>query len=126
MEESLLICDSLDHHITHDVVIVMKKVLVILLLFIFFVQGAVVALGGGLVLSRDGSGMTGMTQAVSSPADHPDADHLKVSSSIEEMSDYVAWEPALKQPRDRASNPPTIASVLSSIDLPQALPPPRG
>lgn len=110
----------------------MKKVLVILLLFIFSAQGTVVAVGGGLVMSVDRSGVMEMAymehiaHAAPSVAGDADFDDLKVSSSIEEMSDYVALDPAAKQPRDHASNPPTIAPVLSSIDLPRALPPPRG
>ncbi|MEC4717982.1 hypothetical protein RY831_02355 [Noviherbaspirillum sp. CPCC 100848] len=113
----------------------MKKVLVILLLFIFSAQGTVVAVGGGLVMSVDRSGVMEMAymehmehiaHAAPSIAGDADFDDLKVSSSIEEMSDYVALDPAAKQPRDHASNPPTIAPVLSSIDLPRALPPPRG
>lgn len=113
----------------------MKKVLVILLLFIFSTQGAVVAVGGGVVMSVDRSGVMKMAHAA--PMEHiaqpappvggdADFDGLKVWSSIEEMSDYVAPDPAARQPRYRASKPPAIAPVLSSIDLPRALPPPRG
>lgn len=114
----------------------MKKLLVILLLFIFSAQGAVVALGGGLVTAGQPFGVTGMAQVVqleqlvqmeqAASTEHSDIDDLQVSSSIEEMSDYVALDPASKQPPDRASTPPTMAPVLSSIDLPRALPPPRG
>lgn len=108
----------------------MKKLLVILLLFIFSAQGAVVALGGGLVTAGQPFGVTGMVQLVqmeqAASTEHSDIDDLQVSSSIEEMSDYVALDPASKQPPDRASTPPTMAPVLSSIDLPRALPPPRG
>lgn len=131
----------------------MKKFLIILLLFIFSAQGAVVALGGGPAMAAERPGMAGMAQAAAaassassaasamateaapaaSLAQDPsssdglaDIDDLKVWSSIEEMSDYVALDPALKQPRDRAANPPTIAPVLSSTDLPRASPPPRG
>lgn len=134
----------------------MKKFLVILLLFIFSAQGAVVALGGGPAMAAERPGMAGMAQAAAaassassassaasamateaapaaSLAQDPsssdgltDIDDLKVWSSIEEMSDYVALDPALKQSRDRAANPPTIAPVLSSTDLPRASPPPRG
>ncbi|WP_151636222.1 hypothetical protein [Noviherbaspirillum aerium] len=108
----------------------MKKVLVILLLFIFSAQGAVVASGGGCAVAGDWLGMEQTLSTMSSDNVGPDValndlDDLQVSSSIEEMSDYVPPDMALKQPREPVLSPPVIALVLSSIDLPRALPPPR-
>lgn len=105
----------------------MKKLLVILLLFIFSAQGTVVALGGGILLAEERAGVTEMTLTASPAEDCGDNDdYLKVASSIEEMSDYVALDPPLTQLSGRALTPPSAAPVLSSIDLPRALPPPRG
>lgn len=129
--ESVPVCYSRDIYTEHGVVVLMKKVLVILLLFIFSAQGAVVASGGGFAIAGDWLGMEKSLSTMSSVNADPDdasndLDDLQVSSSIEEMSDYVPPDMALKQPREPVLSPPAIALLPSSIDLPRALPPPRG
>ena len=104
----------------------MRNLLIAFLLAIFSFQGAIVASGDNVVSASQLESRHASTSIEF--VDHVDAaaDGLKVSSTIEELSDYIILDLSISQARY-----PVTAQLLThvsflSINLPTIKPPPRG
>lgn len=104
----------------------MRNLLIVFLLLIFSFQGATVAIGEEVAVDSQVEKQHAST--VIKLVDHvdDDTDDLKVSSTIEELSDYVVFDLSIAQARH-----PVTAQLLAgvpflSITLPTLKPPPCG
>ena len=104
----------------------MRNLLIAFLLFIFSLQGAVAAIGDEVVATGQAdSGYALVLDTAPQDADD-DAEEAAVSSTIEELSDYVPLDIAVSQGRYPVPPPPFPHAGFRSIDLPTIKPPPRG
>ena len=104
----------------------MRNLLIAFLLFIFSLQGAVAAIGDEILISVQADG--GYTRVLDSALQDADDDagEATVSSTIEELSDYVPLDIAVSHARYPVPPPPFPHAGFRSIDLPTIKPPPRG
>jgi hypothetical protein len=104
----------------------MRNLLIAFLLFIFSLQGAVAAIGDEIAATGQADcGYARVLDSASLDADDG-ADEATVSSTIEELSDYVPLDLPVSQARYPVPLPPLPHAAFRSIDLPTIKPPPRG
>ncbi len=103
----------------------MKNLLIALLLTIFSLQATFVTLGHHVAATNQlEAAQTLAAMDVSDPLDL-DADGLKLSNAIDELSDYLPANLSIAPAAFIAPLAPAPAPVLLSIVLPTNKPPPR-
>lgn len=106
----------------------MKSLVIALLLFVFSVQGMGMAAGINVLDASRPLACAKKHDALASAsvfASEEDIEALKIFCIAEELSDYVALEPALTSLRHHTPSNAAAAWIPVSIILPLALPPPR-
>jgi hypothetical protein len=102
----------------------MKNLLIAFLLAIFSVQGTVAAVGGDIAVPLQGQEKSASLTGLWSGA-VDDAEGLKVSPTLEELSDYVVFALPASKGRYQTTVPASPPVFLPSTDLPRIKPPPR-
>lgn len=103
----------------------MKNLVIAFLLAIFSAQGAVAAMGSDIVAPLQDHDKHGCSTGFWSGSAVDDAEGLKVSPTIEELSDYVAFALPVSKVQHQVVVPASLPVLLLSTDLPRIKPPPR-
>ncbi|MFS0758014.1 hypothetical protein ABC383_25450 [Noviherbaspirillum sp. 1P10PC] len=103
----------------------MKNLLIVFLLLIFSFQGATVAIGKEVAVALQLENQQASTVMKFVDVDN-DTDGLKVSSTIEELSDYIVFDSSIAQALHSVTAQRMASVPFLSIILPTLKPPPCG
>jgi hypothetical protein len=103
----------------------MKNLLIVFLLLIFSFQGATVAIGKEVAVASQLENQHASTVIKSVDVDDV-ADDLKVSSTIEELSDYIVFDSSIAQAPHSVTTQLLASVPFLSITPPTLKPPPCG
>ncbi len=104
----------------------MRNLLIAFLLAIFSFQGAIAATGDEVAFVAQLESRHASTGAEFVGHVDDDAEGLTVSSTIEELSDYVVLDLSLSEARYPVAAQRMASVSFLSIKLPIIIPPPRG